>query len=52
MPLGNIVGSNIFNVLGILGAAAFIAPIPVDPAIAQRDTWAAADAAYLWLILA
>lgn len=29
IAIGNIVGSNIFNVLGILGATAIIAPIPV-----------------------
>lgn len=29
IAIGNIVGSNIFNVLGILGATAVIAPIPV-----------------------
>ena len=29
IAIGNIVGSNIFNVLGILGATALIAPIPV-----------------------
>ncbi|MCC1481114.1 calcium/sodium antiporter [Roseibaca sp. Y0-43] len=29
IAIGNIVGSNIFNVLGILGATAMIAPIPV-----------------------
>ncbi len=29
IAIGNVVGSNIFNVLGILGATALIAPIPV-----------------------
>ncbi|MBN2759919.1 MAG: calcium/sodium antiporter [Rhodobacteraceae bacterium] len=29
IAIGNIVGSNVFNVLGILGATAIIAPIPV-----------------------
>jgi len=29
IAIGNIVGSNIFNILGILGATAVIAPIPV-----------------------
>ena len=29
IAIGNIVGSNIFNILGILGATALIAPIPV-----------------------
>lgn len=30
LAIGNVVGSNIFNVLGILGATAVIAPIPVE----------------------
>jgi len=29
IAIGNIVGSNIFNVLGILGVTALIAPVPV-----------------------
>jgi cation:H+ antiporter len=29
IAIGNVVGSNIFNVLGILGATALIAPVPV-----------------------
>jgi cation:H+ antiporter len=50
--LGNIVGSNIFNVLGILGMTALVAPIPVDPAIARRDAWAAAAASLLLVFFA
>lgn len=30
IAIGNIVGSNIFNLLGILGATALVAPIPVE----------------------
>jgi cation:H+ antiporter len=33
IALGNCVGSNLFNVLCILGAAALVRPIPVDPAL-------------------
>lgn len=38
IALGNIVGSNIFNILGVLGAAALIAPIAVKPPELRRDT--------------
>jgi len=38
IALGNVVGSNIFNVLGVLGIAALIAPIVVKPAEMKRDT--------------
>lgn len=35
--VGNIIGSNVFNILGGLGVAAAIAPVPVAPAIVQFD---------------
>lgn len=38
IAIGNVVGSNIFNVLGVLGIAALIAPIIVKPAEMKRDT--------------
>lgn len=31
IAVGNVVGSNIFNVLGILGVTALVAPVPVAP---------------------
>jgi cation:H+ antiporter len=37
IAIGNIVGSNIFNVLGILGVTALVAPIPVAPRFAAFD---------------
>ena len=37
LALGNVVGSNIFNILLILGASASIAPITVN-ALAVQDT--------------
>lgn len=36
---GNIIGSNIYNILGILGVTALIQPIDVPPQIAQVDIW-------------
>ena len=39
VALGNIVGSNIFNILGILGVTALVTPIVVPHEIAVRDTW-------------
>ncbi|HET6498302.1 MAG TPA: calcium/sodium antiporter [Coriobacteriia bacterium] len=38
IAVGNIVGSNIFNILGVLGVAALIAPIAVNPRELRRDT--------------
>ncbi|MGO2341094.1 MAG: calcium/sodium antiporter [Psychrobacter sp.] len=37
MALGNIIGSNIFNTLGVVGLAALIAPITANPIILSRD---------------
>ena len=37
IAIGNIVGSNIFNILGILGATAMIATIPVAPRFLTFD---------------
>lgn len=37
--IGNILGSNIFNILSILGVAGMISPIPVAAQIARYDVW-------------
>jgi cation:H+ antiporter len=39
IALGNIVGSNIFNSLGIAGATAIVVPIKVPTEIARLDIW-------------
>lgn len=39
VALGNVIGSNIFNILSILGVTSLIAPLHVDPAILLRDNW-------------
>jgi len=39
IAFGNIVGSNIYNILGILGITAIIEPIPVPPEIVRADIW-------------
>jgi cation:H+ antiporter len=39
IAFGNIVGSNIYNILGILGITAIIEPIPVPSEIIQADIW-------------
>ncbi|MBS0122571.1 calcium/sodium antiporter [Thetidibacter halocola] len=52
LALGNILGSNIFNILGILGATALLAPLPIDPVIAGFDIWVMLAAAVLLVVLA
>ncbi len=39
IAVGNVVGSNIFNVLGILGATALVHPIPVNLRTIELDNW-------------
>ena len=36
---GNILGSNLFNILAVLGAASLVAPIPVPDAMLRFDFW-------------
>lgn len=39
VAVGNILGSNIFNLLGILGISAFLQPLPVNARILDFDQW-------------
>jgi cation:H+ antiporter len=39
VAFGNIIGSNIFNVLGILGVTAIVQPLTVPASIAAFDIW-------------
>jgi cation:H+ antiporter len=39
VALGNVIGSNLFNLLGIIGVASLVGAIPVDPAILHFDLW-------------
>jgi len=39
VAIGNILGSNIFNVLGILGVSALMQPLTVNPRIIHFDQW-------------
>lgn len=39
VAIGNILGSNIFNLLGILGISALLQPLPVHDRILQFDQW-------------
>ncbi|MBP3792730.1 MAG: calcium/sodium antiporter [Ruminococcus sp.] len=37
IALSNVTGSNIFNLLGVLGICAMIRPLPIEPVIMKRD---------------
>lgn len=51
IAVGNVVGSNIFNIFGILGVTALIAPIPSEARFAMIDMpWVAGTAVGLTLL--
>jgi len=39
VALGNVIGSNMFNLLAIIGITTFIGPVPVDPEFLRFDLW-------------
>ncbi|WP_226479693.1 calcium/sodium antiporter [Natrinema amylolyticum] len=49
---GNVVGSNVFNVLGVLGIAAVVRPLAVDPAVFFALGWLAVLTAFATAVLA
>ncbi len=39
VALGNVIGSNMFNLLGIMGVASLVGTIPVDASVLRFDLW-------------
>lgn len=39
VALGNVIGSNMFNLLAIIGLSSLVGPIPVDPPLLRFDIW-------------
>ena len=39
VALGNVIGSNLFNLTGIMGVAVLVGPVPVDPGFLMLDLW-------------
>ncbi len=52
VALGNVIGSNIFNILGILGITALVVPIDVPAQILSVDGWVMAAATVALLVFA
>ncbi|MBI1385232.1 MAG: calcium/sodium antiporter [Rhizobiales bacterium] len=52
VAFGNIVGSNIFNILGILGVTAVVQPLVIPPEIMQVDVWVMLAATAALLVVA
>jgi cation:H+ antiporter len=49
VALGNVIGSNLFNLLAIIGVASLIAPMRVDPGLLEFDIWVMLGASVLLL---
>jgi len=49
IALGNVLGSNIYNVLGILGVTALVQPLDVPHVIISRDIWVMLGATVMML---
>lgn len=47
VALGNVIGSNMFNLTGIVGITALVAPVPVDPEFLGFDLWVMLGASLL-----
>lgn len=47
VALGNVIGSNMFNLLAIIGIATFVGPISVDPEFLEFDLWVMLGASLL-----
>lgn len=52
IAVGNVIGSNVFNLLGALGLAAVVAPLPIDPDLYVLEMSALALSTLLLLPLA
>ena len=52
VAIGNVVGSNLFNILAIVGITALLTDIPVDPQFLRFDVWVMfAASVLLWIFV-
>ena len=49
LAIGNVLGSNLFNLLAVMGVTAMVAPVPVPPGFLRADLWIMLGAAVLLL---
>jgi len=47
VALGNVIGSNMFNLLAIIGITAIVGPIPVEAEFLRFDLWVMLGASLL-----
>ena len=51
LAIGNIIGSNIFNILAVLGLGAVIGPATLDPMAGSRDSYVMIGATLIMLLM-
>jgi cation:H+ antiporter len=51
VAIGNVLGSNVFNLLGILGVSAMLQPLPLVGRMAATDQWVMLGATLLLVVL-
>ena len=52
IAVGNVIGSNVFNILAILGITALVTPIPAEPRFAEVDIWWMAGSSLVLVVAA
>lgn len=52
VAFGNVIGSNVFNLLGILGITALVRTVPIPPEILIRDIWVMLGATAVLVVMA
>jgi cation:H+ antiporter len=50
VALGNIIGSNIFNTLGVLGTVSMVKPLAIPPEVLSSDLWVMAAVTSIFVI--
>ena len=51
VAIGNVIGSNVFNILSIVGITALVVPMEVPPQIIASDMWVMAAVTLLLAVL-
>lgn len=52
LAAGNVLGSTLFNILGVLGVTALVAPVPVPAEVADTHIWVMAGAMVAFAVVA
>ena len=52
VAIGNVIGSNLFNILGVMGVTSILMPVPISQTILEYDLWIMLAAALILLPIA